>query len=186
MPGVALNPTVGPQGSAGDTVEVGLRAGRTKELIVGDAAKGKSYELVSRGNVWSLSTPQGGITCTALMAVSSASANGIVALWNPPNSAVNGTILQAVLIVVTGTMVTGGFVWGSIPVSATAPPAGVTTYRNNLTGNAGGAVLKAFDGSTALVGSAAVNIHRQFGGGIAGATGAGALYTFEEITDGQL
>src|SRR5437660_6995195 len=80
MPGLAVNPTVGAR-IASDNTEVNPRANRTGEQATA-AAHGTWLEALRQGNVWTISTPLAGITVTANMLTSVASANAIVGLYN--------------------------------------------------------------------------------------------------------
>jgi hypothetical protein len=180
------NATVGPITIA-DGQEARLRLGRDRELIHGDAGKGRFYENVSRGNVWTISTPTGGIIVTANMLVSVASGNGIIALYNPTGNNKNLSILRAVVVCVSGTQATGGgFTWGCVPTPSGATGASAKSAPNNLTGQTGGHSAKPYDGSGAVVGAAVANILRHFGAGYAGVTVAGTLFTINEMTDGDI
>ena len=132
MPGVALNPTVGPV-VAPDGAETNPRSGREREVVTIDVGKGRYYEEARLQNVWTLSTPTGGIIVTANMLTSVASHNGI-GLYNPVGSQKNLSILRAVVVVVGGTLTTGGaFVWGCVQTSTGITGAGVLTAKNNYT-----------------------------------------------------
>lgn len=170
------SPVVGPRTYAEGT-QVPLRAGRQGELIA-QPAHGEYYEESARGNVWTISTAIGGILATANFGVSVASANAIVGIWNNTTDT-NMHITRAVIVQVTGTAVTGGFVWGTLTSPTGITSAGVTG-RNNKTFIKGGHKAVAFDGSIAVTGSGVTAAFRYFGGFVDGATSPGALMTLEE------
>lgn len=184
---IPFNTVAGPR-TVPDNQQSAIRAGRGGELIIGEVGQGRYYEAAARGMIFTVSTPLAGVTVTANNVVSVASSNAICGLANPTGNSKNLSILRAVLIVVTGTMATGGFVWGAVgtPSGLSATAVGVTTYIQAGTNTTGGASGYAFDSTTAWSGTAATKILRQFGGAVAGATAAGVNLTFEEITDGDI
>jgi hypothetical protein len=144
-------------------------------------------------SLWTISSPIGGTTCTTNYALGTASGNTVVGLLNPPGAAQPAYVQRVVLTIVTGTMVTGGFVWGVSPATqAVSITSTGMVARNNLTFlNLNTHVAKAFAGDTTnsvLAGSTAntVALLRPFGGGIAGATSAGQPMTFEEVVNGEI
>lgn len=173
------SPTVGPKTSA-DGATVPLRAERMSGLVV-QPAHGELYEAASRGNVYTISTAVAGIVSTAAMVVSVASANAIVGLYNPTTDT-NLHITRAIIVQVSGTAVTGGFVWGTI-----ASPTGITgkgtTGYNNKTFTKGGHKAYAFDGSLPATGSAITVPFRYVGGLFPGTISVGAGATFEEVEE---
>lgn len=162
MPGPMLNPTVGVR-IAGDSAEVNPRANRTGELATA-AAHGTWLEPIRRGNLWTIATPTAGITVTANMLVSVASANAIVGVYN--NGQQNVHITRAEVIVASAATATG-FVWGyNSPTVLAVIPTGVTHSTNhNLlnTGTPPGVV--AFDGTVAVSGAAVTFLLRPIVGG---------------------
>ena len=176
-PGGLGQPVAGPFPVA-DGMDAQLRLNRDSATVV-QHAHGEYYEDASRGNTWTISTAKTGVSpVTSVGIIATAANNPIVGLYNPTSN-INCHITRAVLIVVTGTMVTGGFAWGVIP-----SPTGITSTgvsgRSNNTFASGGHKAYAFDGSAALTGGAAPAVFRAFGAGVAGATSAGEVATFEE------
>lgn len=175
------SPTVGPV-VVSDGTEVNLRADRTQGLVV-QHGHGEYYEEVARGNVWTISTAAAGVSVVTAVGVLTTAANTpIVGLFNPTTS-VNLHVTRAVIVVTTGTMVTGGFVW-----AISTSPTGITSLgvsaRNNKTFVKGGHYAVAFDGSAAVTGQTnAPTLFRQFGGNFAGAQGAGTNATFVETEE---
>lgn len=163
--------------SDGDTFQP--RADKTSALVIADA-HGEYYEETSRGNVWTISTALGGVSIVTSVGVLSTAANTpIVGLFNPTQN-VNLHVTRAVIVMTTGTMVTGGFVWAINTTPTGITSAGVSA-RNNKTFIKGGHNATAFDGSAAVTGQTnAPTLFRQFGGNFAGAQGAGSNGTFEE------
>lgn len=133
-------------------------------------------------NTWTISTPVAGITLTALMVVSTASAIPIVGVNNPPTNRNHLIVRRAVALQVTGTVV--NFIWGVIPATTAAiAVATASAYRHSdfvSTGHTG----KYFAGATAVVGTP-VNF-RPLGGPVAGATAASFDLTYDELVDGSI
>lgn len=167
MPNPMLNPVVGKSvGGAADGSEVGPRANRTGELTVA-AAHGTWNEAVRQGNMWTISTPTAGITVTANMLVSVASANAIIGLYNK-STGVNLHVTRMSLIVGSAATVTN-FVWGFNNVATLSPiPTGVARARNhkNLLANAASPGAVAFDGTVAVSGAAATDLFRPIVAGV--------------------
>lgn len=129
-------------------------------------------------NVWTIATPVAGVTVTANMALGTASLNCIVGLLNPAGNPKPAYIRRAELILlVSGTAVTNGYVWGvcSATQAAVITSTGVTAAVNGLTylavthGAAGGPVVESFGGAggtlSVLAGTTAgsVAFYRPFG-----------------------
>ena len=128
--------------------------------VVGQDAHGRFFEAVARGNVWTIATPTAGITVTANMLVSVASANAIVGLYNPTANK-NYHVVRTQVIAIT--MATGtGFLWATVGTAGVLSPIplGVQRAHNNLTFAIGGHTAKAFDGSVAVSGLAATDVFR--------------------------
>lgn len=148
-------------------------------------------ETTDYSNRWTISSPIGGTVCTANYALGTASGNTIVGVLNPTNTPKTIFVKRAVLTVVTGTMVTGSFVWGVMASVNTATITSTGTEPINhwnyavATGvhvgryYAGDTTASVLAGSTA----ASVKLLRSFGGGVAGAAVAGTPYTLEEEPD---
>ena len=182
MPNPPLNlqsVTVGPR-SVQDGGSVPPRGERTGAMVV-QHAHGEYYEEAARGNVWTISTAVAGVAIvTGVGQLATAANNPIVGVFNQTSN-INCHITRAIIVVVAGTSVTGGFVWG-----ISTNPTGITSAgvgaRNNKTFLKSGHAAAAFDGSAALTGqTAAPVLFRAFGGQSAGAAaGAGTNTTFEE------
>lgn len=163
MPGPMLNPTVGARVAQG-SAEVNPRANRTGELATG-AAHGTWLEAIRNGNMWTIATPTAGITVTANMLVSVASANAIVGLYNKSTSSYLH-ITRAEVIVASAATATG-FVWGAnSPTALSVVPTGVThVYNHNLMTLGPSPAAVAFDGSIPVSGAAVTAIVRPIVGG---------------------
>lgn len=180
MPGPMLNPTVGVRSTVGDGGEINPRANRTGELATA-AAHGTWLEALRVGNIFTISTPIAGITVTANMLTSVASANAIVGLYNK-SQAVNLHILRAEIVIGSNATATG-CVWGFAAPAAVSPnPLGVQRVRNHkqLTIGAGVAAV-AFDGSVAMSGIAATDLFRPIVAGL-----VNTPITVEEFDDDLL
>jgi hypothetical protein len=169
MPNPMLNPVVGKTiGGAQDGTEVGPRANRTGELAIG-AAHGTWNEAVRQGNMWTISTPSAGITVTANMLVSVASANAILGLYNKSAAGgVNLHVTRMSLVIASAATITN-LVWGFNNVATLSPiPTGVARARNhkNLTANSASPGAVAFDGSVAVSGAAATDLFRPIVAGV--------------------
>lgn len=165
MPGPMVNPTVGAI-TASDTNEVNLRANRTRELATG-AAHGTWCEPVRQGNMWTIATPNAGITVTANMLVSVASANAILGVYNK-STGLNLHVTRMSLIVASAATVTN-LLWGFNNVVTLSPiPTGVARARNhrNLTANSASPGAVAFDGTVAVSGAAATDLFRPIVAGV--------------------
>ena len=173
-------PLVQPQRVA-DGVDGRLRGDRTGGTVV-QHEHGEMYEEVARGNVWTISTAVAGVSPVTTVGIITTAANPpILGIFNPtiaPNT-VNLHITRAVLTVCTGTVVTGGFVWGMIPTPTGITSVGVNA-RNNLSFGKGGHKAVAFDGSAAVTGGALPTLFRPFGAPFPGAISAGQQATLEE------
>jgi len=173
------NPIVGPR-SISDGSEPQLRAGRTAELIV-QPAHGELYEETARGNIWTISTAAAGINATTVVAAGVSAARCIVGLYNP-TSDTNLFVTRTVIVQVSGSAVTGGYVWGSV-----ASPTAITSTGqlgvNNRTMTSGGHRAYAFNGSTIVTGITTTVLFRYIGGFIAGTIAAGQNATLEEVED---
>jgi hypothetical protein len=141
---------VGQIASAGDGVQVALRAGRLGDQIVSEL-HGKYYEQTYRGNVFSI-----GMTSTALSANTitvAATTTPIIGVWNPVGSGKNLVLLKAKnVITVAGAsaVAPGAFVWatsiGNAAISTGLAPLSRLTLANS------GSIAKGFNISTALTG----------------------------------
>lgn len=126
--------TVGVQSNA-DGTQPSLRGGRQGDLIVSHL-HGRSYEQVSRGNVFSL-----GVTWTTGVAAgnitaAAAAASTQLALWNPSTNNKNVSILALMCGIVSGTIVGGPLIHNTF--TTTVPSiASVGTAYNMLFGNTG-------------------------------------------------
>ena len=166
------NPMVAYAGAgAAEGNETRLRSERTRGLVVQQAHAAYAEECI-RGNTWTISTATAGITVTALMLVSVASAIPIVGLYNPSSSSKNLVIHRGMAIQTTGTVC--NFVWGAVAAPSMTIADGVTTGKNNFTLASGGHEARAFAGATAMVGIA---LPFRFGWGatVEGATVAGTV-----------
>ena len=63
-------------------------------------------------NVWTISSPIGGTSVTANYVLGTVSGNTICGILNPAGSPKTVFVKRTILTVVTGTLVTGAFVWG--------------------------------------------------------------------------
>lgn len=167
MPGPITNPVVGKSiGGAADGSEVNPRGNRTGELAVA-AAHGTWNEAVRQGNMWTIATPNAGITVTANMLVSVASANAILGLYNK-STGLNLHVTRMSLIVASAATVTN-LLWGFNNVATLSPvPTGVARARNhkNLTANSASPGAVAFDGTVAVSGAAATDLFRPIVAGV--------------------
>lgn len=164
MPTQMLNPTVGVR-VAQDTNEVNPRANRTGELAIA-AAHGTWNEAVRQGNMWTISTPTAGITVTANMLVSVASANAIIGVYNKSQGS-HLHVTRMSLVVGSAATVTN-FVWGfNNPTTLATIPTGVARARNhkNLIAQQSPAAV-AFDGTVAVSGAAATDLFRPIVAGV--------------------
>lgn len=164
MPGPALNPVVGVR-PASDNTEVTPRATRTGETSV-SATHGTWLEAIRQGNVWTISTPTAGITVTANMLVSTASANAIVGLYNKSTgSHLHVTRLE---VVIGSNATVTNLLWGfNTPVVLATTPTGVARAKNHkalTVGNSPAAV--AFDGTVAVSGALATDYFRPIVAGV--------------------
>lgn len=167
---------------AADGNETRLRSERTRGLVM-QAAHAPLYEETNQGNSWTISTAVAGITTTALMVVSTASAIPIVGLFNPDGSGKNLIVHRAIVCQVTGTST--GFIWGVAADPAMTASDGVATGRNNKTFASGGHIGRAFAGATAMVGTGVT--YRSLGEPVAGiAYAAGLDTTFRDDVDGEI
>src|SRR5438132_9305536 len=148
-----VGPVVGADGTPSP-----VRATRDGALV-GQEAHGTFYEAVSRGNVWTIATPVAGITVTANMLSSVASANAIVGLYNPTTNT-NLHILRAIVALVT-VITACNFNWAvNINTLLSPVPTGVQRAHNNLTFAIGGHKAKAFDGTVAVSGAGVTDLFR--------------------------
>lgn len=148
----AIELEVGPQIGQDGATSLG-RAGKTGEQIIGDG-HARFQEPTYRGNVYTF-----GLSNTALVAANAiatgltATAQPIIALYNPSTSTVNLAIWQAIINTTTiaNTAVSpGGFMWvysvGNNAVSTGSTPINCKTLL------AAGSQARAFAVSTALTG----------------------------------
>lgn len=151
---------VGPLNTGDGTVNP-TRSGRTGETIVADG-KGRYYEQVSRGNVYSLILAA---TTTNISAgnidAAAAAASTQFALWNPAGSGKNLSLLKFALNVISGTTPAGGVhhSFGTAPSIATSV---VSPIANNLIGAPLQNVAKALThvSGAALTGGGALSLLR--------------------------
>lgn len=158
MPGPALNPTQGVR-KLGGGAETNPRANTSGEMATG-AAHGTWLEAIRQGNLWTISTPTAGITVTANMLVSVASANCIVGLYNK-SAGKNLHITRAEIVVASAATATA-FVWAyNPPTQLAVTPTGVAlaTNHNLLTTGASPSAV-AFNGSIPVSGAAVTTLFR--------------------------
>jgi hypothetical protein len=153
-----------------------LRAGKTGELVVGDA-HGRFFEAASRGKLY-YACNQAAITFgTALTATAVT-----FTLYNPLGSLVNLVLLQTGVTVLTGTTA-GSIVYAANVNPAAAIPATNTelTVRNaKLDGAAGYA--KAYSITTLPAAPVAIRTI----GGLLGATAGGVMNSIVDNVDGSI
>lgn len=141
---------VGQIQSAGDGVQVALRAGKLGDQIVSEL-HGKYYEQTYRGNVFSV-----GMTSTALTANTitlTATTTPIIGVWNPPSSTANVVLLKAKCVLTAAgnsAVAPGAFVWatsvGNNSISTGLNPLNRKTLAQS------GSQAKGFNITTALTG----------------------------------
>lgn len=133
---------VGPQ-HVSDGSPADIRQGKDSEVIVQDA-HGRYYEASLRGKIWVASTAVAGVAPgTAL------STTPPLALWNPPGSGVNLSIILSALGFVSGTLGAGSLVYAQVNSQTTAPTGGTELVPVScLIGGTGARVGRAFQGST--------------------------------------
>lgn len=165
---------------AADGSDVQLRSARTGELAV-TKAHGEYYEAAGRGNCWTVSSAAAGVVATAAVVIGVSAARPIVGLFNPTSN-INCHITRAVIVQVSGTAVTGGFVWGSVSNPTAITGTGVSAI-NNKTFTKGGHTAYAFDGSTIVTGITTTVAFRYIAGFFPGAMTAGQTATFEEVEE---
>lgn len=175
------NPMVVGNATAADGTETRLRSTRTRGLVT-QQDHAPYAEDCARGNTWTVSTPTAGITATALMVVSTASAIPIVGLYNPAGNTKNFVIHRAIAVQTTGTV--ANFAWGAAALPGGQAAASTTAGINNLTFAAGKHTAQVFNGSQAMVGTAP--IFRVIGGAVEGATAAGVVETIQEWVEGEI
>lgn len=148
---------------------------------VGDA-HGRYFDATTRGSVWTIATATAGITVTALMVIGVASSVPIVGVHNPAGSGRYAVVGRAAVLVPSGTMGAGGFVWGIIaPTSTNTTNVGTNGAINNATFAAGGSIVRTFAGATPLTATGATVLFRTICGPSTGAVAANAAsYTMEE------
>lgn len=141
-----------------DGAENRPRSTRTGELGVSQV-HGTWLEALRTGNVWTISTPSAGITVTANMLVSTASANAIVGIYNKGTGYIH---ISRLSIVVASAATATGFVWGfNTPTSLATMPTGVAKALNHKTMTKSATPnTVVFDGSVACSGMAATDILR--------------------------
>jgi hypothetical protein len=138
---------------AGDNQIVAQRGGNLGDTIVSEL-HGRFYEQTMRGNLYTF-----GLSNTALAAANAiatgltASAQPIIAIYNPLGNGYNAVILQAIVVVTTvaNTAVSpGGFQWvyssNNAAISTGSSPINLKTLA------AAGSNMKAFACATALTG----------------------------------
>src|SRR5262245_3278362 len=163
-----------------------------------------SADLLAFENIWTVSIPATGVTVTANYAIGTASGNTLVGLLNPAGNPVPLYIKRAAIIVVTGTMVTGGFVWGVSPASQASviTTSGIAAVNNlymvtvthTLVAGAGAPAPRgisfAGDTTSGVLGgttAASIKLLRPFAGGaVAGALAAGAMGVLVEDLQGEI
>lgn len=183
------NPTPGPRFIT-DGQEGKLRNTRTGELTIANV-HGPYHESASRQMIWTVRTATAGITVTALMVVSGASATAIpiIGLRNASGSARLLSLIDATIHISSGTLGANGFHWAmyggaaGAAISTGSQSAGVSHYL----GTAGTTVGYAFAGATALTGASGDMLAmRMAGGPTTGAAAANAPLTFYEYLDGKI
>jgi hypothetical protein len=183
MSNIEILGKAGPQLSADGTLN-NVRLGKTGEMVVGHA-HGRYYESAVRGNLWTLSTAAAGVTVAAANVFSASAGSPIVWVFNPVTSGKNMVITRANLLVASGTLGAGGFVWGFIAPNAGVTAAGGNGAINNQSFLTGGSIAKTFTGS-ALTGAGAGSLLRFVGGPTTGAAAANQNLTIQEDTQGDL
>lgn len=124
-----------PDAPIGDTTQVGARFARFRELIVADGM-GRYREPVSRGKVFSFAA-QAALTFPAGLA----STAPVFTLYNPPNSGVNGSLLDVGLALSAAPAAATVFaIVGSLPGAAAPSSVTAGTTRCNLGAAAAGAL----------------------------------------------
>jgi hypothetical protein len=131
---------------------------------------------------------------TANYVLGTVSVNTICGILNPADAPTTVFLKRTILTVVTGTLATGAFVWGVASAGnvATITSTGKEPVRHWVATTAAGKhAAKYYAGDTTssvLAGATAnaVTYLRPFAGGVAGATTAGAPYTFEEVDHDDL
>jgi hypothetical protein len=135
-----------------DGTQVTARAGKTGEMVIGNAHP-RYYEPTVRGNIFST-----GMTITSISNATfstgtlGATATPIIGIWNPTNTGKNAVIMLAKLqLINTALQVTGAgaFVWCTA-VNQSAISTGLTPLNRASLANSG-SVCKGFAG-TALTG----------------------------------
>lgn len=163
-----------------------MRGDWTGALVVTDA-HGHFAEAVRQGRVWHLSTAAAGVTIAAANVFSSANAQPLVGIYNPPGSGINAVIHRARHTWNSGTPGAGGLVWGVAPLiqTATLTGAGGVTEINALTFASGTSGVKTYS-NTAMTGVAGMVLARFAGGPTVGAIAANASLTYDDPVDGEL
>lgn len=170
------SPIVGPRFDA-EGSETALRADRQGNLVV-QPGHGEFYEATARGNIWTISTAAAGVVATAAVAAGVSAFRPLVGLFNGTGDT-NLHITRAVIVQVSGSAVTGGYVWTSVASPTLITGTGVSA-RNNRTFTSGGHKANAFDGSTIVTGITTTVLFRYFGGFNAGTIAAGQNAVLEE------
>lgn len=150
------NPQPGAQ-NIRDFSEHRIRGARTGELVTSHV-HGKYEEVVRGGRVFVVSTPVAGITVTANMLYSVASANAILGLYNPTSDQYLHVLRTQVA---TATVTACNLVWAVIsPLQVAVNPTGVSA-RNPRDLTKGGHKAIAFDGSVACSGLGVTAFYRM-------------------------
>jgi hypothetical protein len=168
----------------GDGNIVTIRTHREGNVIVQDG-HARYQEPNLRGNMFSLTTPIAGVTVAAANVIGGTNAQPIVGVFNPVGSNKNVVITRAACSVNSGTLGTGGFVWG-YALNSTATISGVSgqgeiNLSTFLTGNS---AIRTYI-NTAATGATSILL-RHIGGPTVGAAAANANLTILEETAGDI
>jgi hypothetical protein len=173
VPGLQLVPDGQPA--------LNLRGERTGAVLV-QQAHAPYAEETQRGNVWTISTPIAGVTCTTLVIVSTASAMPILGLYNPVGSAKNLVLQKVVMINQGATAIT--FVLGAAALPGMTSTSGGAVGVNNLNFGVGSHTARTFIGAVVIVGTPIT--FRYLTGASTGAVTAGTVEGTTEYTDGDV
>lgn len=153
-----------------------VRGDKSQALVTTDG-HGRYQEAALQGNLFSLSTAAAGVTIAAANVFSSAAAQPLVGIANPPASGFNGVILLGTHTWNSGTPAAGGLVWATCPANNLVTAPGGNGAIGGGSQAAGGSVMRTFV-NAAMTGITGAQIYAFAGGPSVGALAANSNQHF--------
>jgi hypothetical protein len=160
------------------------RGDRTGALVT-VSGHSRYSEIVYQSNVWTLNTPNNGVTMIANNNLSANISTPIVGIWNPPQSKRIAAITRVITSWSNGSAPAGGLVWGFVPPMCSVTVAGNNSEINAGTLHTGGSPFKTFVNNQ-MTGVGNAQLLRLIGGPTAGSIGLNTNHTYTEECAGDI